>query len=150
MRLSTRPYMSFRWLWLCHSSQIAGSVGLPSWHIWLLTDLCFLLWILVLAFLPSSVSPSIGLFWPSSRRWMDTSVTDRRIQNVEDSSMLFKADNLHHQDSNAAINDWRKSRRVLSYTSISSKNCFCTLPNPFVFGNDSSCSSFGSSARNAS
>ena len=43
---------------------------------------------------------------------MDTSVTDRRRQNVEDSSMLFKADNLHHQDSNAAINDWRKSRRV--------------------------------------
>ena len=78
--------------------------------------LCCRLLNLVWDFLPSSGLPFIGLFGVEMfclllavtlvSRQSDTRVTERRRQNkVEDSIMLFKADNFHRQDSNAVIND---------------------------------------------
>ena len=67
----------------------------------------------------------------SVRRWPDTRVTERRRQNkVEDSIMLFKADNLHRQDSNAVMNyneigGWLEKRTCMLYTLISSFDKFC-------------------------
>ena len=61
------------------------------------------------------IRDSLGLLVVRSsvRRWPYTRVVERRRQNkVEDSIMLFKADNLHRQDRNAVINVWRNRSRA--------------------------------------
>ena len=76
----------------------------------ILTDLCCLLLILVWPFFLSPGSPFIGFFRSSVRRWPETRATQKRRQNkVEDSILLFKADNFHRQDK---INDWWNRRRA--------------------------------------